>query len=678
MLVGTIMEFNEPNQPCYNSTKWKKKKKNKAITAAKPAEAIGNASTMAWSPYEENLWGINQTEEHSVTETAMDFADTSNKRVPSGAMSRKFRKACLNLQVNAKALNTTSVTTDDNRKTWRENSWQSSSSGYQPGQTKETNTKRVRWDLRSANSVPKQPKKKTQVDNHSSAQPTSRTIIYNDKATDQTEDTDNEHFSSNNHVLQTRESNCRGVIRTRSSDESVSTQPNAKKYKSSTDPAPIDLRAAIIGGRKMSIVPATYPEISLTFKQAQKIEQALCEALDNIPEERPVPRFEGWQYEEGAISITCKDAAAKTWLREIVADIKPWEGASFTIYDGLPKLKRMATTIRGPIVETRVILQRMKRQNPGLRTHLWKVFRRKEDTEVIHLVLGVDVLSYEKLKETDFVAFVGLNTALFREIQINGTELQDTARVDQTVATVASVTLDETSGMSGMAKTVEAPKMLETDVTVETVAVVKSESAETDETEETFQTLESGTIAGMITEVKPELIEASIKPVKIIRVSKGLKEDKTSEIVTEGGVKSLDMEIEPVKMIEITEMPRPVEPDTLVETAEKIKAEMTETNEMCKMIKPDSITKTVIKVKPELVKTAIESVTTAGSIRIGETVEVSKAFKPNTISETNAKIESKLEETIVRPVEVTETAKKSTIHVADSITETVVEVGRIV
>ncbi|CAL7943735.1 unnamed protein product [Xylocopa violacea] len=675
MLVGTNMEFNEINQQCYNSTKKKKKKKNKAMTAGKPAEPIGNSSTMAWFPYEENLWDIDKTEDHIVTETTADFADTSNKRIHSGATSRKFWKARLNLQVNSKTMNTTSVTTDDSRKTWRENGWQGSSSGYQSVQTRETNTRHLKWNLRSAGPVLKQPKKRTQVDNHSPLQATSRTVIYNDKATDNSENAGNEQFSSNNQLLQTRESNGRGIIRTRSPDESVSAQSNAKKYK--IYPAPIDLRAAIIGGRKMCIIPTTYPEISLTFKQAQKIEQALCEALDNIPKERPVPRFEGWRYEEGAISITCKDAAAKTWLREIVADIKPWEGASFTVYDGFPKIKRMATAIRGPIVETEVILERLKRQNPGLRTHLWKVFKRKEGTEVIHLVLGVDVLSYEKLKEADFVAFVGLSRALFREIQTGRTELHDTVRIDQTVAAVASVAVDETDEMSGMAKTTEAPKMLEADVTVETVAVVKSESAEINETKETFKTLESGTIAGMVIKVKPELIKTSVKPLKIIRASKGHKEDKISETVTESEAELSEMGIEPVEMTGITEMSRQVEPDTLVETVGKVKTELAEIDEMSKTIKPDSIAETVTKVKPELVETAIGSITTAGSVtmaRIDGTAEMSKMLKLNTISETVAKVELKLEKTVVGPIEVSKTTEESTIHEADNVAETAAKV----
>lgn len=670
------MEFNEINEPCYNSTKRKKKKKkkkrkSKAMTAEYPAEAIDKSSTMAWFPYEQNLWNINHAEDHFVTETAADFANASHKCVHSGAMSRMFRKDCLNLQMNSKALYTTSVTTDDNRKTWKEDSWQSSSSGYQPAQTRETNTRRLKWDLRSARSVPKQPQNRSQVDNHSPAQPTSRTIIYNDKATGKTEDPGNEQFSSNNQSLQTRESNGRGIVRTRSPNESVPTQPSAKKNK--IYPAPTDIKAVITGGRLMSIVPANYPESSLTFKQAQKIEQALCEALDSIPEDRPVPRFEGWQYEEGAISISCKDDAAKTWLREIVADIKPWEGASFAVYNELPKLKRMTTSIRGPVVETEVILQRLKRQNPGLRTHLWKVFKRKEGIEVIHLVLGMDVLSYEKLKETNFVAFVGLKRALFRETQPEKPELHNTARIDQTVAA------NETDGPSGMANTTEVPKMLQTDVIDETVAVVKSVT-ETDEIKETFKTLESGTIAGMVAKVKPELIETSIKSVKIIRVSKGLEEDKTLGTVTENEAKLSGMEVEPDKMTEITEMPRPVEPDTLVETVVTVKVEMAETDKMPKTIKPESIIETVIKVRPELVETAIVSVTTAEPIRMATTdgsTEVSKTFQPNTISESVTKAESELEKTVVGFTEASETIKESTtIHEVDSIAETTAEVGQ--
>ena len=207
----------------------------------------------------------------------------------------------------------------------------------------------------------------------------------------------------------------KGLKRARQTDGSTPEHP--AKRKGNIFPEPSNFKEALVGGRKMAIAPSDYPESTLTPEQGDLVMRGLGEAMDAIPKGMAVPRFEECRFVQGILWITCTDAAAKQWLKEAAKNLKPWEGASLQIMERecLPRLCKMATVIPGPPEKTDVILQRIGRQNPDLRTQLWRVWGRREAERSVHLILGVDAESLEALSKRVFVVHVGLGRALLRE-----------------------------------------------------------------------------------------------------------------------------------------------------------------------------------------------------------------------------------------------------------------------
>lgn len=171
------------------------------------------------------------------------------------------------------------------------------------------------------------------------------------------------------------------------------------------------------GGKRVIIAPTDYPEVTLSSGQGDLVVQTLCGAMDSIPEEEVLPRFEQYRCDQGVLWVTCTDEGALTWLRTTVPILTPWADASLQLLEQgqLPRLTRMMTFIHGIPEETEVILRRLRRQNPGLQTNLWRVWGRNDTPADVHLVVGVDMKSREVLKKQGHMAHYSLGKILFRE-----------------------------------------------------------------------------------------------------------------------------------------------------------------------------------------------------------------------------------------------------------------------
>lgn len=207
-----------------------------------------------------------------------------------------------------------------------------------------------------------------------------------------------------------------GAKRPRSADK---TPPELAKVvkRSRLFPRPAGYGEAVTADRRLAIVPANYPEAVLGQGEDGLVARGLLEALDAVPKGQVVPCFEGTRCDRGVLWVDCSDEPAKEWLRTIVPNLKPWEGASLQVLEKerLPKLKRVTAVLPGTTEGTDVILNRLNRQSPGLRTPLWRVWDRKVVRESVHLVLGVDCHSLETLRGGGFAPHFGLGRARFYE-----------------------------------------------------------------------------------------------------------------------------------------------------------------------------------------------------------------------------------------------------------------------
>lgn len=209
----------------------------------------------------------------------------------------------------------------------------------------------------------------------------------------------------------------------------VVVQSNKKKNKNKPntfDRQFFNTLAEVNNGGSVAIVPLNYPHIRLTASQGDLITEEISKMLDLVPYGSEVPRFEHTQYTDGVLWVQCTDMYATRWLMGVLPGVKPWPGASLRIWrrgdenntrwEEIPQLKNMSISIPGTPMATLEILQRLERQNRGLRTHLWIVYLRSDSDHHVTLDVGVDEMSRCLIKEMDYSAYVGLGKAFFKDL----------------------------------------------------------------------------------------------------------------------------------------------------------------------------------------------------------------------------------------------------------------------
>ena len=170
---------------------------------------------------------------------------------------------------------------------------------------------------------------------------------------------------------------------------------------------------AAAAGLRVAIVMDTYPETMVSESQYKAINTAMNAAIDGIVN-GPFPDFRGFSWTpQGSITVNCGNQWTLEWLEKTVAVIKPWDGASLKVQRHIPKVIKMTAVFHGLPEETATILERLHRQNPDLRTNLWRNYFRKEEPLKVLLALGVDKGSFEALRRLNMTASAGTGYVTF-------------------------------------------------------------------------------------------------------------------------------------------------------------------------------------------------------------------------------------------------------------------------
>ncbi|KAI5697795.1 uncharacterized protein LOC103519356 [Diaphorina citri] len=155
---------------------------------------------------------------------------------------------------------------------------------------------------------------------------------------------------------------------------------------------------------KVGVFSEKYPKEILTNEQMAAIQDQILEKITE-KEGGPDPQFSGISHRPGWLSITCDNEATLQWLKSIIGEVKPWEGANLKIVDegNLPKSKILSAFFPNSSEETtEKILKLIKAQNSYLATSEWKVLRRKNEGTAAHVVMSVDLPSVELLKTLSY------------------------------------------------------------------------------------------------------------------------------------------------------------------------------------------------------------------------------------------------------------------------------------
>ena len=110
-----------------------------------------------------------------------------------------------------------------------------------------------------------------------------------------------------------------------------------------------------------------------------------------------------------------QDSDTKEWLESETPTIEAWEGSRFKFVglDSLPIYKGMAAWFPGPLEDTEQLFLRLRRLNRGLKTETWRVYERREEPNVVRLVLSVDSVSVTVLEGLRWRPSSGVGQAVF-------------------------------------------------------------------------------------------------------------------------------------------------------------------------------------------------------------------------------------------------------------------------
>lgn len=132
----------------------------------------------------------------------------------------------------------------------------------------------------------------------------------------------------------------------------------------------------------MVVTDEGHPEKALTAQQFELFQEAVMAEIDKTPPEQ-WPKFEESFARGGVFIIVAAEQATKEWLSTRIDTLKPWEGAAFKL-GGVELLQRMVKAtvwLSGTPPEPKVILDRLGKHNPSLKTSSWRIVQHDKKGE---------------------------------------------------------------------------------------------------------------------------------------------------------------------------------------------------------------------------------------------------------------------------------------------------------
>lgn len=183
----------------------------------------------------------------------------------------------------------------------------------------------------------------------------------------------------------------------------------AKRVKPGT---PMSFKEAAEKALRVAIV--FEDDSRLTEDQASMVRQDLIKCMDE--DEGPPPRFNESGLKLGAFLVYCADQLSLEWLKSVVPSLTI-EGKKCMVLpaDQLTRRTKFFVFVPGRVNPVSVVLKRLQKQNPGLKTDLWRVYSAEQKVDGQFLVLGVDDDSLASLERTSFMPYFELSRLHFKQ-----------------------------------------------------------------------------------------------------------------------------------------------------------------------------------------------------------------------------------------------------------------------
>jgi len=154
------------------------------------------------------------------------------------------------------------------------------------------------------------------------------------------------------------------------------------------------------------------PSRQLTAEEATYLRQEIVKLIDEEPDSSTLPRFNEPGLVQSALRVTCADQCSMDCLLEKGESIPALAGCDFIVMKATDRSK-VRVWIPGPAFEPKVVLARLAKQNPSLKTDEWRLIHREAKATGQLLVLGINLVFLKALKKLDGRPYLELSGVNF-------------------------------------------------------------------------------------------------------------------------------------------------------------------------------------------------------------------------------------------------------------------------
>ena len=168
----------------------------------------------------------------------------------------------------------------------------------------------------------------------------------------------------------------------------------------------------------MAIVKESFPSDRFSSDDFDRVQLEILRRTDMTPLEGHMPRILKTSLQAGAIIIQCEDAETSKWLEGCFQDNgEVIDGTTLKVMSAsdLPKPVKVAFKTKDTYTkEPALLLKRLNRLNPELKSEEWRFIHKLVEPHSIRWIFEVDQLAAEAIKRANFGAYTGLDRGIFK------------------------------------------------------------------------------------------------------------------------------------------------------------------------------------------------------------------------------------------------------------------------
>lgn len=159
---------------------------------------------------------------------------------------------------------------------------------------------------------------------------------------------------------------------------------------------------------KMCITPSTYPIDIFDKTHILAIQQHFTRTVNRLDETNSTipaetPDFRRLKFKNGCWQVTCMNQFTRDWLTHVVNDwIIDGMAVKAITLDELQEMMTYEFWVEGSLLQQKMVLNRIREQNKGLKTSKWQLKRSDEDLVGTRVAYQLDIESIRMIKDKDF------------------------------------------------------------------------------------------------------------------------------------------------------------------------------------------------------------------------------------------------------------------------------------